>query len=126
MYPFATYAILFRHEFAKLGTSVFQDIPWNFVVQIIKGKPFKLMKNSASAKRWKPGFLAGVPFNRRLSIPNSSLDVHDDLLSGARHAIAKFLALFCRDTIATALEEKTCPFSVFILTLLCLDKIVFP
>ena len=27
-------------------------------------KPSKLMKNSASAKRWKLGFLAGVPFNQ--------------------------------------------------------------
>ena len=123
MFPSAIYAILFRLEFAKLGTSAFQDTLWNFVVPIIWEKPFKLMKNSASEKRWKPGFLAGVPFNRRLSIPNCFLDVHD-LLFGARLAIAKFLASFCHDTLAAAPDEKTCPPPVSIFTLLCLAFIL--
>ena len=107
MFSSAIYAISFRLEFAKLGTSAFQDTLWNFVVPIIWEKPFKLMKNSASERRWKPGFLAGVPFNRRLSIPNCFLDVHDDLLFGACLAIAKFLASFCHDTLAAAPDEKT-------------------
>ena len=33
--------------------------------------------------------------------PELSLDGHDDLLFGARHAIAKFLVLFCRDDPTT-------------------------
>ena len=104
--PFATYAISFRHEFAKLGTSAFQDTLWNFVEQILRGKPLKWMKSSASAKHWKPGFLDGVPGNKHLSIPNSSHDGLDDLLSGARHAIAKCLGSFYHDTIATAFKRK--------------------
>ena len=101
MFPSATCATLFRLEFAKLGTSASQDTHWNFRVLIIWEKPFKLMKNSASEKLWRHGFLVGVPFNRLLSIPNYFLEVHDDLLFGVYLAIAKFLALFCHDTIAT-------------------------
>ena len=69
------------------------------------------MTNSASEKRWKPGSLAGVPFNRRLSSLNLFHDGPDDLLFGEHPATAKFLELSCRDTIANASDEKICQFS---------------
>ena len=125
MFPSAICATLFRLEFAKLGTSAFQDTRWNFGVPIIWEKPFKLMKNLASERLWRLGFLAGVPFNRLLSIPNYFLDVHHDLSFGACLAIAKFLALFCHDTIATTPGEKTCQprvsFLLFFVLLSCLS-----
>ena len=106
--PSAIFAILFRLEFEKLGTSAFRDTLWNFVAQITWEKPFKLLMNLASGSLWKLGFPAGVPFNRLPSIRNYFPDVPADILFGACLAIAKYLELFCLDTIVAASAEKTC------------------
>ena len=105
--PSAIFAILFRLEFEKLGTSAFRDTLWNFGAQTIWEKPFKLLKNLALGSLWKLGFLAGVPFNRPLSIQNYFPDALEDLLFGACLAIGKYLESFCRNIIAIASGKRS-------------------
>ena len=104
--PFATYAILFPHEFAKLGTSVSQATLWNFVATILLVKLSKLMKNSASVKHWKLGFRDGVHGNNPHSIQNSFQYGPEGRLSGACHVTVKYPDSFYHDTIATAFKKK--------------------
>ena len=106
---FAIFAILFRLEFGKPGTSTSGTHFGTSGPQTIWEKPFKLLKNLALGSLWKLGFPAGVLFNRLLSIQNYFPDALEDLLFGACLVIAKYLELFCHNTIATASGEKTCP-----------------
>ena len=100
------YAILFPHEFAKLGTSVSQATLWNFVATILLVKLSKLMKNSASVKHWKLGFRDGVHGNNPHSIQNSFQYGPEGRLSGACHVTVKYPDSFYHDTIATAFKKK--------------------
>ena len=104
--PFATYAILYPHEFAKLGTSAFRATPWNSVETTLLVKLSKLIQNSASVKHWTLGFRDGVHGNNLRFILKSFQFGPVGRLSGACHATAKYLGSFYHDTIAIAVKKE--------------------